>query len=176
MNETERQFAGYFEGCQHDLLRYILGCVHRHSDALDILQETAAALWLKFDEYDPQRPFGAWARKFAHVQVLKFCLYRKREKQNLLAFSEQTQTALAKEYDEHEDVLAARSQALASCMEELQAEDRTLLKQRYFESGSMRQMAEKSGKNEDQLYRRLNAIRKALMKCIDFRLTEQGWT
>ena len=170
MNNTEQQFANLFEGCQHDLLRYVLGCVPRHSDAMDILQETAAALWQKFDEYDPERPFGPWARKFAHLQVLKHSLYRKREWENLVAYSEQTQNALAQEYEEHADVLQARSDALTDCIETLQSDDRKLLDQRYFKRESVRDVAKQTGRNEDQLYRRLNRIRQALMKCIDLRL------
>ena len=172
MNDAEQQFADLFEGCQHDLLRYILGCVPRHSDALDILQETAAALWEKFDEYDPEKPFGPWARKFAHLQVLKYCLYRKREWQNLVAYSEQTQNALAQEYEQHADVLQARSDALTACIERLPSDDRVLLDQRYYKQENLRDVAKKAGKKEDQLYRRLNRIRQALMKCIDLRLTE----
>ena len=116
MSEAERDFAHLFQQGQEALLRYIHGCIPSHSDALDVLQETATALWQKFDEYDREKPFGPWARKFAHIQVLKFCLYRKREKQKLAAFSEDTCRALDREFDQHADVLAARSEALlVSC-------------------------------------------------------------
>lgn len=174
MSRRESDFARLFVKHQEDLLRYILGCVPSHSDALDILQETATALWRKFDQYDREKPFGPWARKFAHVQVLKFCLYRKRERHNLRAFSEAASRALAEEYEQHVDVLAARSDALAGCLEKLTAEDRALLEQRYFESVNMRQVAAECGRSEDQIYRQLNRIRRALMKCIDLRLAEEG--
>ena len=172
MNAREQQFARLFVVCQQDLLRYILGCVPRQSDALDILQETASALWEKFDDYDPQQPFGPWARKFAHLQVMKYCLYRRREKQNLVAYSEQTQRALAQEYDEHAEVLQVRNEALTTCMDKLETGDRDLLKQRYYQRTSVREVAKKEGTNEDRLYRRLNRIRKALMKCINMHLAQ----
>src|SRR5690606_25835152 len=134
MTDTRQaRFAALFEAHQHELLRYIMGCVPSHSDALDILQETATALWLKFDEYNPAQPYGPWARKFAHIQVLKFCLYRKRAKSQFAAFSQAAITALDAEYSEHEQVLAARSDALAGCVEKLKDEDRKLLRQRYVE-------------------------------------------
>lgn len=44
----------------------------------DIFQEVALALWQQADRYDPQRPFGAWARGIAgggfqdgHVRALE---------------------------------------------------------------------------------------------------------
>lgn len=107
------EFSALFEGCQHDLLRYVVGCVPSYSDALDILQETATALWLKFDQYDHSQPFAPWARKFAHIQVLKFCLYRQRRSAQFASFSQAAAAALEAEFAEHEQVLAARSAALA---------------------------------------------------------------
>jgi RNA polymerase sigma-70 factor (ECF subfamily) len=173
-SESQTEFARLFEACQHDLLRYILGCIPSHSDALDILQETATALWLKFADFDPTQPFGPWARKFAHIQVLKFCLYRKRAKAQFAMFSESTVTALDREFTEHEQVLAARNDALAGCIEKLSTADRMLLRQRYVESATLRQVAADQGVGEDQLYRRLHRIRKGLMKCVDHSLAKGG--
>lgn len=152
-DQRKQDFAALFETCQHSLLRYILGAIPAHSDALDILQETATALWLKFDEYDPAQPFAPWARKFAHIQVLKFCLYRKRAKAQFAMFSESTISALDHEFNEHEQVLAARSKALANCIEKLSPADRVLLRQRYVDSATVRQVAADQGIREDQLYR-----------------------
>jgi RNA polymerase sigma-70 factor, ECF subfamily len=35
------------------------------ADAEDIVQQTAIALWEKFDAYDPAQPFTPWACRFA---------------------------------------------------------------------------------------------------------------
>jgi RNA polymerase sigma-70 factor (ECF subfamily) len=171
MDQSQSEtFAELFTAHQHELLRYVVGCVPSYSDALDILQETATALWLKFDEYDSAQPFGPWARKFAHIQVLKFCLYRKRRDAQFAMFSQTALTALDTEFAEHEQVLAARSEALARCVEKLEENDRKLLRQRYIERASLREVAASEGVREDHLYRRLHQIRKSLMKCIDFTL------
>ena len=39
------------------------------ADADDIIQETLKALWEKFDDYDPERPFLSWANRFVYCQV-----------------------------------------------------------------------------------------------------------
>lgn len=171
---SKEEFIELFQSCQHDLLRYILGCIPSYSDALDVLQETATALWLKFDEYDRSKPFGPWARRFAHIQVLKFSLYRQRARRQFVAFSEQTTKAITEEYDQHADVLDARNEALAGCIEKLSPTEQNLLKRRYFEGVNLRQVAAQEGCNEDQLYRRLQRIRLLLMRCIDRTLAERG--
>lgn len=174
MTDTRQsRFTALFAACQHDLLRYIIGCVPSYSDAVDILQETAIALWLKFDDYDSAQPFRPWARKFAHFQVLKFFLYRKRAKAQFAAFGPTTITALHAEFGEHEQVLAARHDALAGCLEKLADDDRKLLQQRYLERVSLRQVASDAGVPEEDFYRRLHQVRRALMKCIDHSLAQQ---
>jgi RNA polymerase sigma-70 factor (ECF subfamily) len=62
---------------QNDLLRDILPLVGFLDDAQDVLQETAAALWRKFGNYDTSRPFLPWAKPFAHHEVL-MCLRKRR--------------------------------------------------------------------------------------------------
>ena len=39
------------------IMRSILVMVPNRSDARDILQETAVALWRQFETYDPEKPF-----------------------------------------------------------------------------------------------------------------------
>ncbi len=56
---------------QEDLFRYIFALLPHEEDARDVLQETSVALCRKFSEYDPGRPFLAWAFRFAHLEVLK---------------------------------------------------------------------------------------------------------
>ena len=59
------QFVRHFAGAEHEIYRYVLALVPNGSDAQDIVQETAVALWRKFDEYNPNEPFIPWACRFA---------------------------------------------------------------------------------------------------------------
>ena len=56
---------------QGDLFRYVFALLPHEEDARDVLQETSVALCRKFADYDPDRPFLAWAFRFAHLEVLK---------------------------------------------------------------------------------------------------------
>ena len=56
---------------QEDLFRYIFALLPHEEDARDVLQETSVALFRKFEDYDPAKPFLAWAFRFAYLEVLK---------------------------------------------------------------------------------------------------------
>src|ERR1700693_5978338 len=56
---------------QEELFRYIFALLPHEEDARDVLQETSVALYRKFAEYDPSKPFLAWAYGFAYLEVLK---------------------------------------------------------------------------------------------------------
>jgi hypothetical protein len=54
---------------QEELFRYIFGLLPNEEDAKDVLQETSVSLYCKSAEYDPDKPFLAWAyrRRRRHV-------------------------------------------------------------------------------------------------------------
>ena len=63
------------------MLRSVLVMVPNRTDARDILQETAVALWRQFDSYDPQRPFVNWAMGFARIETRRFLARAQRRAQ-----------------------------------------------------------------------------------------------
>ena len=64
-SHSQQQFIRLFLQSERELVRYVMVFVPNVADARDVIQETAAALWQKFDQYDPQKPFVAWACRFA---------------------------------------------------------------------------------------------------------------
>src|SRR4051812_31335152 len=55
-----------------DDLRAFLGAMVRDPHArADLFQDVALTLWNRIDTYDPDRPFGAWARGIAAKKVLQ---------------------------------------------------------------------------------------------------------
>ena len=70
--DTREQFMRLFLASERELLRYIMATIPRLSDAQDVLQETAVALWRKIDAYDPTVPFTPWACRFASNEIRAF--------------------------------------------------------------------------------------------------------
>src|SRR5207249_4301644 len=116
---------------QNDMLRYILPLVGSLDDAEDVLQETALALWRKFEQYDPRRPFLPWARHFAHNEVLMH--HRKRRSYTFL--TEELIQTLAERRTEREERAQQDRNTLQNCIEKLPEADRLLLNRRYAERG-----------------------------------------
>ncbi len=161
------EFTALYYQCEQDLFRYILSLVPRHVDALDILQETAVDLWQNFDRYETDRPFGRWARKFAHLRVLRHYQNASRKSRDVLLLGEAVMELLAEEQEVHGDVLAARHTALARCLEKLTDEDWQLLRCRYWSNEKLRDLAVQLGEPEQRLYHRLARIRAKLQLCIN---------
>jgi len=51
---------------------FLLVLVPHWADVDDLLQDTAAVLWRKFDEFEPDCDFIAWALSIARFQVLNY--------------------------------------------------------------------------------------------------------
>jgi len=62
---AQQRFLSLFLRSEREIFRYVAALVPNVSDAEDIVQQAAMALWEKFDAYDPNQPFTPWACRFA---------------------------------------------------------------------------------------------------------------
>src|SRR5512137_113821 len=62
---AQQRFLSLFLRSEREVFRYVAAMVPNVADAEDILQQTALALWEKFEAYDPVHPFTPWACRFA---------------------------------------------------------------------------------------------------------------
>lgn len=151
---------------QGELLRYILPLVGNLEDAQDVLQQSALALWQKFDQYDPDRPFLPFAKRFAYNEVLMH--HRKNRRYTFL--TQELIDSLVEQQAEPE-LAAQRRLALESCLEALPEADRLLLDERYSASGqTVHQLADETGQKANVLYKALARIRRQLLHCVNEKL------
>jgi RNA polymerase sigma-70 factor (ECF subfamily) len=148
---------------QHELFRYIFALLPHEEDARDVLQETSVALYRKFAEYDPDKPFLAWAYRFAYLEVLK---QRERNQRGRRLLKGELIERLARERESHEPVLQARLQALQHCLEQLPPADRELIQQRYHGQARNAELVEQAGASRRTYFRKLDRIRHHLLECI----------
>src|SRR3954454_5312614 len=64
-NAAQQQFLSLFLRSEREIFRYVAALVPNVTDAEDIVQQTALALWEKFAFYDTAQPFTPWACRFA---------------------------------------------------------------------------------------------------------------
>ena len=173
-NEISREdFAGLYSRCHLDLLRYVLTLLPDRATAEDVVQETARLLWQKFDEYDPARPFGPWARRFAYFEVLKA---RKRATLHGKYFSADLVELLAEERVAEEETLAAQREALVDCLGQLDGASRELVLERYGTDRAVQDLALAVGKSPNAVSLGLRRIRQKLVECVNRKLRVEGWS
>ena len=149
---------------QEELLRFVLPLVGgRLSDAEDVVQEAAIALWKKFDQYDPDRPFLTWAKRFVQYEALMHA----RRQTRYTFLTEELISSLSVRQDEIEEEKRRRLVVLDHCLAKLPPEDLALVERRYAErSVTVGQLAEAMGTTANVLYKSLARIRRALALCV----------
>jgi RNA polymerase sigma-70 factor (ECF subfamily) len=170
--DRQEQFLKLFLTHQGDIRAFILSQVRDRNVCDDLLQEVALTLWRKFEEYDPSRSFGAWARGIAHNKVLQE--RRDRSRRPSWSFSEEASEAIARAYDETESEAADREEALRGCLEKLPEPSRRMLHDRYEEDLDLETLAQRVGKTVMAAYKTLSRIRQNLQHCIERRLMTES--
>lgn len=146
--------------------------VPRPADVEDILQETSAQLWKKFAQYDCERPFVAWATRFAYLEVLK---WRQKQARDVLIFSDELVEKLDATINNEAPLLELRRRALDDCLDKLDERRRELLFDRYGQHGAIKQRALDESISVHKLYYLIHTIRRQLLACIDDKLQREGW-
>ncbi len=166
--DKTKRFFKLFLGIQPKLYAYIVFLVHNGDVAEDLLQDTAALIWGKFDEFQEDSNFQAWAMKIAYYKVLD---YRKKKNHKELLFGEEQMdfyAALAADFVEKAD---NRLVALQGCLQKLSEDDRKLVDLRYNHGITLKSIAEKAGRSITGIYRVMARIHNQLLKCIRQTLT-----
>ncbi len=123
------QFVGLLVRHQHEIFRYVLALVPNVNDAQDVMQETATALWQRFDRYDTDKPFTPWACRFALNKIRE---HRRRNRRWRHHLSDEVFDLIAAERSEQTSALELRRAALGQCLKKLAEEDRSLIEQKYY--------------------------------------------
>ena len=170
--DREAEFLKRFLTCQDDL-RAVIGSMLRYRHLReDVFQDVAVVLWRKFDEYDPSRPFGAWARGIAVRKVLQ--TYDK-SRRLPIAFAPETIDVLLRAFDEAEEPdRAAEEQALRRCVEKLPEKSRRLLELRYEKTLKLHEIAERIASTLDAVHKALSRMREALRRCVAREMAANG--
>lgn len=158
------QFVEYFARNQSRVYGYVHTLLPNHSDAEEVFQQTVLVLWRKWNEFDADRDFVAWACGIAHLEVRNFLRKSSRRNEYL---SDAVLESLADSRWEAQGWLEARRSALAGCVEKLTPRDRAILDASYVEVKQLRDAAPRLGVSANALYKTLRKIRRALIECVD---------
>lgn len=166
--DDHERFMRLFLQHEPDILRSVLVFVPHRADARDIVQETAVALWKRFEEYDPARPFTAWACGFARIEMLRF-LRRSHQRAQLSA---QAAVALMVSAQGRAGDDEQRERHLSDCLCVLPSGQRLLVEGYYFDDKPVDVLAREQGKTVEAVYKLLQRVRHALLKCMQRKSAE----
>jgi len=166
-----RLFLRLFLQNERRLFAYILTLLPHRADVDDVLQEASLVMWDKFDERQPPDDFAAWGCRIAYFKVLDF--YKKNQRSRG-CFSHALLDRLAETAIEQAGTLQLdeRREALAACLEKLNARDRDLLSRRFSVGSTTRSTAAAVGRSVDATYKALAKIRQALFDCVSRTLAQ----
>jgi RNA polymerase sigma-70 factor (ECF subfamily) len=156
------------QGRLHSIIMLI---VHNQTVADDLLQETAAILWEKFDQFQEGTNFPAWAIRIAKNKCFEYL--RENEKTKKLLNSEFYNKVAEMAEDSTHD-FSNRVKALDRCCDKLDAKQQTLLRLRYSENISIKDLSVRFGQPVSTLYQHIAQVLDWLRNCITKSLSAQS--
>lgn len=161
---AQQQFLSLFLRSEREIFRYVAVLVPNVADAEDIVQQTALALWEKFDAYDPSQPFTPWACRFALNKARQW-IERRQRWQALL--DKGLAEELAQRREELRPELEVRLKHLERCLNKLPEEQRSLIEGYYYRRDPIEKLSAASSRTISATYKTLQRVRQALQTCID---------
>lgn len=168
--EPNDRFLAFLLSHEADLRAFIGALVMSPAAREDVFQEVALTLWRQAQQYDPSRPFGAWARGIAANKVLQ---HRDLDRRFPVSFSPESIRAIVDAFDRSEPEPSARAEALRACLGLLPGEHRQLIELRYEHELDPHEIGRRTGRSVDAIYQALCRIRARLEECVRRRLASE---
>jgi RNA polymerase sigma-70 factor (ECF subfamily) len=149
---------------ERNLFAYVYALTPNWQDAEEVMQQVRIRIWQDFDRYDPEKPFGSWARAIAYYQVLTF---RKQKSRQREFFSEAILKEVSDTYESMNDSSSDRRTALLGCLDKLSDRKRQIIETYYQSPEPNANLAESLSMNQNALRQLLFRIRKILFQCIE---------
>lgn len=169
----QSDFLGRFLPVQPMLRGYLLTLTRNHAEADDLLQEVAAVLWRKFEEFDASRDFTAWAMGMARIQALR---WRRSVARSRVILSEETIARLAETAcaEAEESAGTERRPSLATCLDKLPPLHREIVQLRFTHDQPLAAIGASLGKSEQAVQMLMVRIRRWLKECIEKTLATEA--
>lgn len=154
-------FAGLVRLHQARLRGLVALSLSERDDVLEVVQESFVDAWRALDRFDQSREFGPWLRTLCRNRTLKFLRDRLPKRRRELALVDEL--LLAAPVSEPVD---DRLSALRRCLEQLDAEHRRLLEQRFADGTAVQDLALALGKSPNAVSMILLRLKSVLMRCV----------
>jgi len=143
--------------------------VGNREQASDVLQQTNLVLWKKLDDFEPGTNFMAWAFQIARYQVMA---HRQKQGRDRHVFDDEPVSLVAAAFEKQSGKFDERLTALSQCIQQLPDAGKQLIRRRYGDGWSVKNLAEDLGQTANRLAVRLHRLRATLLECIQRRCPE----
>lgn len=135
--------------------------------AEDIFQNTVLKSVTKDVEFDSEAPLLSWAFITARREALDWVRKHRRES---VGFDPKILELLENDWQSELLPPAERIEALRECMEKLPDKSKQLLRLRYFEGLSCKEVSRQVNAKLDAVYKRLSRIHQSLRGCVELKM------
>ena len=160
---VDDEFTRLFVAAQDKLRGFAFSLTLDQSDADDLMQEAMLAIWERFDDFDPERPFLPWASSFVYRKVLE---HRRRFARDSKVLSSEALRILMEEQLAKSAGDRPIREVLDQCLKKLPAFDRELLFWRYSPGTTLQELASKHGRTVNAMSKRLQKVRANVALCV----------
>jgi len=164
-HEKHDRFLRLYVQHEESLRGFVRSLVPTLEDAREVMQETAAVLWRKFDESLEFRP---WAFGVAKFEALAFVRDKARDRH---VFGEEVLALLEAEALEAAGFSQHEEKALEECLQKLTPTQRALVEIAYVPGVRIDELARQSGRTAMALYKSLHRVRMVLAECVQHALS-----
>ncbi len=170
-SEKHDQFMRLYVENEQALRGFVRSLVPTLEDVGDVLQETAAVLWRKFEDLDSPDNFRRWAFGVARFEALAHRRDRARDRH---VFGDELMALLEAEAAAAGEQSSQEVLALESCLTKLPTAQRALLEAAYAPGVRIDVMAQESGRTAMSIYKALHRIRIVLVDCVRQTMATEG--
>lgn len=155
----------------HSLIRGFIGTLLPHqTDAEDVFQQTCLVLWRKWNAFDAEQSFSAWACGIAFYEVKNFQRIQSRDRHY---FSDELLTLIAEEQTNSLSDTDRQKQALNNCIQKLDNQSRQLILDCYHGQQTIKEVSQHLEQSTDAIYKKLSRLRVRLLDCVQQSLLTQ---
>ena len=164
MAEERKEFMAEFVRAERSIRALLMSATGDLNLVDDLMQNVAVALWKKWPEYNPGRPFRAWALGIARIEILR---WRRTAARNRIVLDVQILDQLVAAADRTAEEADQGLYMLAECLVGVKGDARQVLNLKYIYGLRSRQIAEKLDKGVGAVEMILTRTRRALRECIE---------
>ncbi len=162
-DDNTREFMKLLVSNQRNIHAFIMSMVPHKNDSEDIMQETFTEMWKKFDQYEPGTNFAGWGITIAKFKVLNF---RRKTNKSKLQFNDELLGLLVTESENRLDAMDDRIGALQECTKKLSSKELRILRLRYEDDMTFRQIASIYGYSHQAVCKAVSLIHARLAQCV----------